>query len=326
MKRREKMKRILLFLLVCFMASSALAASSTATASGNFNNPAIWDPCGVPPLANEVKISGADGITVTVNDNRGDYLSKLSVARDNVLDITGGYISFANDAKVGDAGASGDGTDIGYLNLKGGQLNAGKILEVGYQSGSTGYVTISGGTLTGDRIKVACEGSDGSTGWLKIEGTGGTINMSGDIYIANDSSSSSGDTGDATVEFELNSSGLVSRTVSDQVIIDAMAEELAIAKLLVTVTGSVQAADIVLMEQTATSAVVGVFDSLNGGSAAEGAYVNLGTEWFQLTYLYDAGTMTAGVGNDIALVLVPEPATLALLALGGLIVAKRRRS
>jgi len=43
------------------------------------------------------------------------------------------------------------------------------------------------------------------------------------------------------------------------------------------------------------------------------------TYWFDLNY-------AGGTGNDVVLTLVPEPATLGLLSLGGLVLARRRRA
>jgi hypothetical protein len=325
------MKRVFLLLLFMgFMVGNAYA-TTTLMSSGNWNDTTIWssDP-NLPYVDQDVKTTGGDDLSVIVNDARQDFQKKLAIARGATVEIqTGGSISFADDIKVGDAGASSSGTDVGYLEITGGTLTAGDRIAVGYQGGSMaseGYMTVSGGTVNitgGGGLKIGCENGDGAYGYLGVIGDGGSINVTDRVLIANDSTGGSGDIGHAVVEFELNSTGDVSRVVCEYVGIDSQNEVDALAELLVTVTGSVQAADIVLFESTSTSSTVGEFDSLNGGSAAEGAYVQLGTEWFQLTYQADVNGDSEN--NDIVLVLVPEPATLALLALGGLIVAKRKR-
>ena len=52
----------------------------------------------------------------------------------------------------------------------------------------------------------------------------------------------------------------------------------------------------------------------------DGAYYHVGGFSIPLRISYFGGT-----GNDVALTVVPEPATLSLLGLGGLLLAARRR-
>jgi hypothetical protein len=68
----------------------------------------------------------------------------------------------------------------------------------------------------------------------------------------------------------------------------------------------------------AAGTVEGIFDTVNGAAAAEGAEVAL--SYGGADYLYTL-TYAGGVG----LQWVPEPATVVLLGIGGLIVARRRR-
>jgi hypothetical protein len=75
--------------------------------------------------------------------------------------------------------------------------------------------------------------------------------------------------------------------------------------------------NIVLVNNTGTDAVKGVFDTFNGGWASEGAWANIGFGVMaKLTYV-------GGTGNDIAL-QVPEPATLLLLGFGAVMLRKKR--
>jgi hypothetical protein len=325
-ERREKMKRSLIVLLLVGLMAISAYASTRAVQTGNWNDPNTWETApNMPPLDDEVKLSGADDITVTVNDNRDTYDAKLAIARGNILDMTAGSLTFNDDVKVGDAGASGDGTDVGTFNISGGTFTAGDRIVVGYKSTGEGYMTISGGTVNvtgGGGFKVGCESGDGSYGYLKIEGDGGALNVTDRFHIANDSTESSGDIGHGVVEFELNASGDVSRIVCEYVTIDSQDEEDALAELVVSVTGTVNAADIVLFESTSGSSTVGEFDTLNGGSAAEGAYVQLGSEWFQLTY--EADVNGDSQNNDIVLINVPEPMTIMLLGLGGLLIRRKK--
>jgi hypothetical protein len=320
------MKRIgLLILLVGLIASSAYA-SNYAVQTGNWTDPCTWSN-GVPDSSEEIKIGSADALTVTVNSDIGVIAGqKVDTYWNCTLEVVdGGYIGDDKEFHIGDAGASGDGTDIGYLNQTGGTVDAYDDckLFVGYKNGGVGTYTMSGGTLTGGssgRLYVGCGSASGSTGTFKVVGSDPVITLSNTVYVASASSSGDDDVGTGTMEFDLDASGAVSKMQADKFAIDAGGG--GTANLVVVVTGiTVANVDIVLMESTGDSAVAGVFDTLNGGSAAEGTYIQLGTNWYQLTYEYDETGDLAN--NDIALVWVPEPATMALMALG--LIAIRRK-
>ena len=86
---------------------------------------------------------------------------------------------------------------------------------------------------------------------------------------------------------------------------------------------------ILLVDNTGNKAggVKGQFDTLNGGSAAEGAWTVVGNRSYMLTYKYDkvsgtVGFVRSGVYNDIA--LLPEPATIALLSIGLFAIRRKK--
>jgi len=160
-------------------------------------------------------------------------------------------------------------------------------------------------------------------GIFKVVGTGGTINFGGAMYIANDSSTASGNTGRGIIEFVLDDDGAVSPIKVAQTIVNSMnGAESASAHLNIDWTAGTPAGDVLLLIQnTGTSDVTGQFTWLNGGSAAEGTYVTIGTKLMKLTYLYDADDDDEN--NDIALI-IPEPATIALLSLGLFVIRRKK--
>jgi len=325
------MKKVIVLLAVCLMTNGVFAASVYITGSGDWSNAATWSTGSVPltsttdelKLFKNVSDTSGDGYIVTISTNVGNYNSgscKIDTVRDTTLQIVdGGFIGNNKEIHTGKADASGNGTDNGYIVQTGGTVQNDGKLFMGYkklESGTVGGVyTISGGTLNGaGRIYIAAGGADDSKGKFQVVGSAATISLGGEMYIANDSSTASGNTGNGTLEFNVVN-GAVSKIQVLKTIIDSQNEAAAVATLLVSGTGTAPTANIVLVENTGTSDVVGVFDN-----AAEGTIFNVGGVNMTLTYKYVAGT--DNVANDIALV-IPEPATLALLGLG--LLAFRRK-
>ena len=318
------MKRIaLLCLLVSFIVSGAYA-STYPDATGNWNDPCNWNPVGVPiDNGNEIKISTADGITITVNSNVGTYTTtKIDTARDCTLYVTtGGFIGGGREWHIGDAGMSGDGTDIGYMVQDGGTVDvsaSGKMF-VGYKTGGNGTYTISGGTLTasGDngRLYVGSGNTAGATGKFYVDGDDASISFSGNMYIASSSTSSDDDVGNAKVQFDLDELA-VSEIGVGSVSIDPGGG--GYAQLIVNTGGDPGATVLLIDNASDGGAVVGEFDDIVVNGNAGRQHV-IGANYYWLSYSYGDDN------NDIALVLVPEPATLIMLAIGGLIATKRRK-
>jgi len=202
------------------------------------------------------------------------------------------------------------------------------IIGRGGNSGpkASGQYTISGGTLTYDnsnsvndaKLMVgASPNATGSTGTFTVVGNAASITMKS-LYVGSDGTANRG--GTCTMEFQVASAGVSPVKIDKAVILDALGAS-STANLLVSLTGAAPTSAIVLIETTGTTAVSGMFDTLNGGWAGEGAWVQLAPDvWFQLTYTYNSGD---GNANDIAL-LVPEPATIALLSLGLFAIRRRK--
>jgi hypothetical protein len=331
-------KKISVVFMVCLMSSSLFAATIYPVANGvNWADDSSWSTGAVPPLtgSNELKLFGSASAdtsqdwVVTVNTNVGNYTtSKFITARGSTLLIAdGAYIGNGREVNIGDSGTTGNGSDDGFLVQTGGTLDitASGKLQIGYKAhvvdnpitgAKGGQYTISGGTLTGatGRIYIGCSSAAGSIGKMIVDGSAATITMGGNLYISNASATGASNEGTGTLQFNVVN-GAVSKIQVAATILDTMDSDTAIATLLVNSTGTAPTSDIVLVENTGTADVVGLFDN-----AAEGTIFNVGGVNMTLTYKYVAGN--DNVANDIALV-IPEPATLALLGLG--LLAFRRK-
>jgi len=279
----------------------------------------------------EVKIGGTSaitGLTVTVNTTVGCSTKVVGTFSDCDLQVTGGKISFGRRVQIGSGPGASYGNDTGYMTQSGGtvEINGSCLFAIGYKAsgaGAEGTYTISGGTFQGTTstavLRVGGTSGAGMTGTFNVVGTSGTINMAGDMYVASGTGSMAG-TGTGIIKFDLDD-GAASRIKVRDSYIDAANEVIAVANLVVNADVAPAGPALVLIENTSTNAVTGKFDTINSWG---GRFVNLGGSTYWLSYTWNAGT-SLNNGNDIALILVPEPATIVLLAIGGLIAAKRRK-
>jgi hypothetical protein len=191
------------------------------------------------------------------------------------------------------AGASNDGyvQQIGGLVILQDGRDSAK-LGVGDSGGSDGYYTISGGTLTYAEGSLGnlLVGARGGKGTFTVVGTDPNILMKG--LVVGDSEGASG-----TVEFQVTSDG-VSPISVDSASVDELGDETTSA-LLVTAIDAPPKADILLVDVAEGGAIEGVFDTVNGNPAPEGAEVVLASNGLKNTY---ALTYIGGTGNDIVLV------------------------
>jgi|GEM_PF-1920773 len=344
------MKRLIFLIALLALAGTAHAAtignwSGAANDGGLWSTDGNWGSGSVPvapatSTGDEIKMQ-LNSTAVIDSTMSYDHNCRLTIGNDTggvmTINVTGGFLG-ASELRVG-AVRSTSQNGIAEMYQTNGTVEASQfVLGRGGSTSSaatatgSGLYVISGGTLqakgTDGRMYIGCgvntvTGADISqqVGKLIVDGALSTINMK-TLYVGGDGTK----TGTGIVEFKVGASGVSKISLSNAAILDGGAVPTAgIANLILTATAPLGAGDIVLVDTTSATAVAGIFDQLNGvaGAAGQGASVALGGNSYTLSYIYDATTGIDGNGNDIALVYVPEPATLAVLGLGGLFLRRR---
>jgi hypothetical protein len=324
--RREKMKmKSLVIVLVCLMATGVFATNTWNSNGGSWSDSTKWSGLAVPTGAEQIKITSTtqavcnlDGTTVTNNFVGGKVTLGGPASGPGTLNIMdSAVLNLGTEMQIGDSATNGGN---GRVNQTGGTVSAvsgtstAKI-EVGYKTGTGTYV-ISGGTIAGSatsQLIVGGAGSAGATGTFRVQGNAASITV-GLVYVGC-KDSTGGYAGTGTVAFEVGASGVTAINAAS-VYIDPVASAQSITSLLVSLTSTAPAGNILLINNTGAATIHGVFDTVNGIAATEGAAVVLGGNTYTLTYV-------GGDGNDVALV-IPEPATIALLSLGLLAIRRKK--
>lgn len=309
----------ILLMVMCFMAGAVLAEDSNWNVeSGYWSDGANW-ALGRVPLATDGYINIRQGAAsvCTLNTDEGLFSSRLMMQNGQTLNIEDGGRFGTKWSRVGRNTAA-------YVNMTGNGtfVMNDDDLYIGLEGGSAEWKMFDSSSLMvqaddGDDGEELHVGYNNGYGLLQLNGSGITVNVDR-IHFSNRA-----DQGDpaSTLEFVLDASG-VSTIIAQRTYI----AEAGTADLLLTDPGvTLTAEDIVLIASTGSYSIggAGVFNSLNGGSASEGTLIALGGNLYSLTYAYEANA--DGVLNDVALVLVPEPATLALLSMGAAALLRRKR-
>jgi hypothetical protein len=233
------------------------------------------------------------------------------------VEITNGGFLGIGECRVGSGGAAKTGT-VGLLAQTGGTLCLNHKLFVGRYGTSDenpnegkGYYSISGGVLTYSPsnaeggLYVGAAGSGGkSEGVFTVVGKQAKITLR-KLYVGGDGKKSEGV---GTLEFELEPNGVSPIQISNGIFLDQMGEN-SKAVLKINAVYGAPKKDVMLVETQGISAVAGVFDTVNGQAAGEGANIILqsadGSYNYKLMY-------AGGNGNDIMLKYIKfEPKTAA---------------
>jgi len=257
----------------------------------------------------QIKI-GKPNMVCTVDSNIGNYQYKLNITggTDAVtaakLEIVKGGNIGLGELRVGAGGAASTG-GAGCINQTGGTLNLGDRLIIGRMGTSEtnpnngkGFYTISGGTLTylptNTNATLYLGANGAGEGTFTIAGKAANISLK-KLYVGGDGKKPGGI---GTVEFKIDANGVSPIRLEDGVFLDPAGEG-STAKLAVSTIGAPPKSDILLVETIGGNPVTGIFDTVNGKPAAEGAevVVNQGGNnyYYKLTYTGGAGA------NDIML-------------------------
>jgi len=227
----------------------------------------------------------------------GSYGGGLIKEGAGTLSVTGNnsYIgeTWVNAGTLLVNNTNGSGTGSGAVNVFAGAT-------LGGNGTISGLVSVSGSLAPGNSIDTL------NTGSLSLTATG-------------------------VLDTELGRSGLT--PVSDRTNVTGTVSLTSGADLKLTLfTGLTNPAvnDIFfLISNDGADAITGVFTKLNGANTTltEGSLFNWNSQQWQITYQADFGNSGFTGGNDLALQVVPEPATWALLAgsLTVILVLRRRR-
>jgi fibronectin-binding autotransporter adhesin len=208
---------------------------------------------------------------------------------------------------------------VGTISLEGANtfsgntiVSAGTLLvnnSTGSGTGSGAVTVNSGGTLGGTgTISGAVTVNAGGT--IGAGNSPGILHLGGGLTLANDS----------TNFFELN--GTVAGTAYDQLDVTGAVslDSSAILSLSLGYTPTLGDSYTIVLND-GTDLVSGLYKEASGNTLSqeeEFGYNPGGTLGFKINYL-------GGTGNDIVLIAVPEPATVALLGLAAVFALRRRR-
>jgi len=335
-KRKSWLACFVTLVLVFGLAGSAFAANEIYWDGGGGDNylttPENW-------VGDVLPVLGADPVEYAMLDTPGDQplvAAGINASFDRVvigqynsvctLDVTGGSLtSFLEHFTVGRK-AGGNG----ILNISGGDVIANEGFIISNNADATGTVNMTGGTLT-----VHASSDPDPKRWyrkmLTIGDSGpGTFNMDGGAVTVDM---------DMWLAFRATSSGNLNMTGGTIDVAGSIYLDYNIHGSVTGIWGAGAAPGAIQLDGgviTASDLVMTADGSLD---LTEGKMILDGDDTLAVWEYVDAGLITGygsadnvrvgyDVRNDetILVAVIPEPATLALLGLGGLLSLRRRRT
>ena len=292
------MKKLCLWMvLLTIFGNSAFAAFEWInTTSGYWNVAENWNPAQVPDTSDEIKIrQGGETIINSVETVYRVRLYNGTLTIQNGADLTVDWSRFGyssgQTATVDQSGGTFDHTN--------GRLTLGS-------EGGTGIWNLSGGELlssaSGFYLGYSRSKTGPSIGRLVMIGTNPSAVIDELIVGGGGDSDTTGIGDTGILEFQVEADGVSPIEVTERLTLDNK-DTTTNAYLEVNTTETTLPTEDILLVHVSSSialAGTGVFDEMNGGSAAEGTILIMGGNLYSLTYQYDADADASN--NDIALV------------------------
>jgi hypothetical protein len=258
---------------------------------------------------------GSSGSTADINQSGGTFAVTGHVVNGvgtSTFNLTGGSLEVVGDFSADE------------VTIDGGSLTAGDILMTDGADNPTGSITLSDGLLAADSV----DPGDGAatfsftggtlavgTFGLDLQQQGGTLSPGNSIGITSIDGDYELAGGDVFIEID-GDAGPGAAGGHDQLIVTG---DVTLGGALTLSLGYEPevGTEFLILDKQSTGAISGVFDDLNEG-ARIGGLLGSGSPSLLISYL-------GGDGNDVVLRAVPEPGSLGLLAVAGLVLAVRRR-
>jgi hypothetical protein len=268
--------------------------------SGNWSDGANWDTGAKPDGTQSIRLQKSDSSVCTSNTAEIPTTNRLIVSNGQTLNIENGGYMGCGWSRFGWSTVNMTGNGTWVLNNEN--------MVIGYPIGDAGTCvwTMSDTSkidITKDSAdkEILCISEDDGVGILKLIGSGVTVNCN-QLYVGY--VRNPGFAPHATLEYVLDAGGASTIHVGYRL---RLSEGAATSHLVLSATESLPQKDMVLIETKSNEKITGngVFNTLNGGPAAEGTPITLGGNPYTLTYQYDANG--DGCRNDIALVFKKGP-------------------
>lgn len=299
-------------------AAGALPAATTVVLGSGNNNATL-----------DVRASQTVAGIITAGTGTGFITNTQTTGTTTLTVNPDGAGGAAADSTFAGVIRDGDATHVIGLTKAGS-----RTLTLTGSNSYTGHTTVSAGTLlingsleAGSAVSVSSAGTLGGTGNIKgsVEVLG-VLAPGNSIGTLNTGNLSVGATG--TLSMELGRNGLTPE--NDRANVAGGASLLSGANLELTLMSGLSHpanGDIFwLLSNDGGDAISGEFTRLNGVSTdlSEGSLFTWNAQQWRITYQanFDSSSFTGG--NDLALMVVPEPGSLALLAAGTAFLVARR--